>query len=110
MNQYRHNAVGQTVYKFPKEPNVTERKNGHGHRTGWLCTLDVTITRADNKLTGSQWEHATSAHLPQDLDPRYTREQAVSFFMMRHAPKGETLSEAEYLELHDRYEALALAR
>lgn len=110
MYRYIHDPPNRIVYKYPGEPNVRERTNARGRRTDWFVSMDVLITRADNKLNGNQWLHATSDHPNQYLGAQYTREQVVSFFMMRHAPRGEEISEAEYERLSNQYEAEARSK
>jgi hypothetical protein len=108
--EYHHDLAAQTVYKFPSQPSVTETKDGRGRRTGWYGSMEILITRAENKLHGNQWEHATSDYPTQHFKPDYTRESAMAYFLGNHAPGGESISEGEYVSLRDKYDAMARAR
>ena len=110
MYKYLHDVAARTVYRVPVEPQVTEQNDNHGKRTGWQVRMEYDITCADNQLTGNRWKYATSAYPDQHLDSRYTKEQAVSFFRMRHEPHGDEITESEYEALRQQYEAEAVAR
>lgn len=108
--KFVHDAASRIVYRYPAAPDVQEKTDKRGRRTDWYVTMDVLITRADNKLIGNRWQHATSDYPRQYLGAQYTREQAVTYFMMHHAPRGDEISETEYEKLHAEYEAEALSR
>ena len=106
---YIHDKSNRTVYKFPISPNITEQKDRRGNRTEWIADMAMCITRADNKLNQNQWLHATSDYPRQHLDPKYTKDRVIYYFLRRHIPPGETISETEYVAIHQEYEDLATA-
>lgn len=110
MYEYRHDIAARTVYKFPSQPNVTKTKDKRGRHAGWHVSMEIQITRAENKLRGNQWEHATSAYPSQHFTERDTREAAVSYFRMNHAPEGDAITADEYDFLKRQYDAIARAR
>ena len=108
MYKYRHDIANRTVYRFPSEPTVLEQRDKKGNRTGWSVKMAIDITRADNKLNGSQWKHATSAYPSQQFDPHYkTKAEVVSYFLMRHAPDGGEITEEQYELVQANYEHFA---
>jgi hypothetical protein len=110
MYKYLHDQSARTVYKFPAEPEITEQTDKRGSLTGWRITMSCEITRADNWLENGRWKYATSDYPVHNSDSRYTREQAVSFFRMRHEPRGEEISAEGYERLHREYENEAKSR
>lgn len=110
MYRYVHDEERRIVYKFRAEPDVSEKTDRRGRRTDWYVRLEIEITRADNKLLRNQWQHRTSDYPDQYLGAQYTREQAVSYFMSRHTPKGAEIDESEYDRLQAEYEAEARSR
>ena len=107
MYKYVHSSQDQIVYRYPAEPNVLEQKDRNGKRTGWLVDMGVLITRADNCLAGSLWNHAKSAYPQQTFDAHYRHDQVVSYFRMHHAPVGDQITEDEYKVLQAQYESMA---
>ena len=107
MYKYIHDVGNRVVYQMPSEPTVREKMDGHGKRIGWSAEMEIVITRADNKLNGNQWQHATSSYPNQHLDAHYTKEHVISYFLMHHAPHGEAISQEQYAGLQAQYEAIA---
>lgn len=107
MYKYIHDAAARVVYRFPSEPDVSEEKDWRGKRVAWHARMEILITRADNTLTGNTWQHATSDCPTQSFDPGYTKDRVVSYFLMRHEPNGETISEEQYEALQSQYESAA---
>ena len=60
-------------------------------------------------LTLNQWKHKTSDYPGQSFEPRYRRDEVISYFLMHHAPAGDDITEAEYVALHAQYDAAARA-
>ncbi len=87
MFRYFHNAASKIVYRCRNEPQVHERKH-RGKLTAWQVSLETEITRADNWLESpNQWHFAVMEPRRQEFDyPRYSREQAVDWFLQRHSP------------------------
>ena len=109
MYKYLHEKAARTVYRLPREPQVSEQKK-RGKLVGWHITMEYSITRADNQLEGGRWKFATLACPDQHLDLRYTPEQALFYFRMRYEPQGEEIGIEEYERLHAEYEAEAKSR
>lgn len=107
MYKYLHDATARIVYQLPSEPIIIEQKDRYGKRTGWSADIEIRITRADNKLNNSQWQHATSSNPNQYFDAHYHRAQVVSYFLMHHTPIGEDITQEQYTELQNEYEKLA---
>lgn len=107
MYKYIHDAAARTVYQIPSEPTIIEEKNKRGKRVSWSANMKILITRADNKLNGNRWKHATSSYPTQSFHAHYTKENVVSYFLMHHAPNGEFISPEQYAELQSQYEAIA---
>lgn len=105
--KYVHDIGRFVVYKFPVEPRVIEsieRKK----RVGWQVSMEVEITRRDNRLVGGRWELAVADFPSQYFDSHYSREDVIFYFYMRHTPKGIEISEDEYLPLRDMYYSEAI--
>lgn len=109
MYNYLHDDTARTVYRLPRDPQVTEQTK-RGKRTGWCITMDYLITRADNWLENGSWKFATSGNPRQQLDAHYTRDIAIFYFRLHHEPKGELISREEYECLHTEYEEEARLR
>lgn len=107
MYKYLHDAKNRIVYQVPAEPDVNEQKDRRGRRTGWSVNMRVLITRADNKLNGNQWQHATSSYPRQAFDAHYEKSQVISYFLMHHTPDGDPISQEEYVELQAQYDRFA---
>lgn len=108
--KYTHDTTLRTVSRFPSEPKFRERNIG-GKLTGWIVSMDVDITRAGNRLIGSQWEQSTSYCVSQDFFAnQYSRDQMISYFYRKHTPKGEEITEEIYLALKKEYDDEAKAR
>lgn len=112
MYSFFHDPKARIVYRCRTEPEVTERRY-RGKISGWSVRLDIDVTRADNWLEApNQWHFPTRDPREQPFDyPRYSREQAVSFFRQRHSPsQWDTIEidEPTYKVLAAEYEALAL--
>ncbi len=105
--QYKHSSPKLTVYKYPVEPSVIEQKTKKGKRIGWTVSMEVRVTRADNVLTQNRWKYPTSEYPRQPFDPRYSRDEVISYFYMHHVPDGDDITEAEYLALSARYDTNA---
>jgi hypothetical protein len=113
MFKFVHDAQSRTVYRYPAGPNIRETVGGRGRvkkRTGWDVDMWIDITRADNRLVLNQWEHKIGEVPTQSFDSRYDREQAISYFLMHHAPRGAEITESEYERLQAEYEAEARSR
>jgi hypothetical protein len=110
MHKYIHDAMARVVYEIPHEPTVIDQKDNRGRRVSWSVSMEIRITRADNKLNGNRWEHATSAYPTQSFDAHYTKEEVISYFLMHHEPTGESISREQYMELQAQYEAIARER
>lgn len=110
MYKYVHDAESRIVYQYSAQPAVQERTDKRGKRTDWFVTMDVLITRADNKLRNNQWQYATSGNPRQYMGAQYTREQVTSFFMIRHVPPGLEISRADYEIIRAQYEAEAFLK
>lgn len=107
MYKYIHDSKDRIVYQIPNEPMVIEMTDRRGNRVGWSAKMEILITRADNKLNGHRWQHATSSYPSQPFDAHYTREDVISYFLMHHAPNGESISREQYEGLQAQYEAIA---
>lgn len=107
MNQYLHDATNRIVYQVSDEPTVVEQTSNRGLRTGCTVRMEIRITRADNKLVGTQWQHATSAYPTQTFGPHWSKEQAISFFLNRHTPQGIPITREQFDQLQSQYEAIA---
>ena len=109
MYTYRHDQVNKSIYKFAA-PNVQEDGSKRGQIEGWKISMEILITRADNKLRQNQWEHATSAY-PSQYFPatQHTKDRSIAFFLRNHAPRGIDIDEVEYNSLHGEYHSIALA-
>ncbi len=110
MYKYIHDAAARVVYRFPSEPDVFENKDSRGNRVAWHASMEILITRADNTLTEGKWRHATSDYPSQSFDAGKTRDRVISFYLMRHEPKGEAISQEQYEELQSQYETVALGQ
>lgn len=105
---YLHNSEERRVYKVPKVPNVSVTA-----KSGFHVSMSYSDIRASNRLVPAtgQWEHAVQPFVEQFFDhPAHTKERAIAFFMSRHTPKGELISEEEYIRLADQYESEAKLR
>lgn len=110
MYSYKHDIGNRIVYQFPSEPVVTQQTDRHGKTSGWLVSMQVVITRADNILNGNQWQEATSSYPSQPFDAHYRKDEVIAYFFMRHTPEGEVVTAGEYAELQASYEAIARTR
>lgn len=110
MYEYLHDVTNQTVYQVPTHPEISEKRDRRGKRTGWTVTMQILITRADNKLNGNQWEHPTSSYPLQHFSAHHEKEQVVSSFLIRHMPAGKRITHEEYVELHAAYQRIAESR
>lgn len=107
MYRYIHDASKQTVYRLPISPSIIRRTDKRGCHIDWFISMNIEITRADNKLTRNQWQHRVLDPVSQSLRPEYSEEQAISYFKMHHTPDGEEISEEEYTQLQAQYEQAA---
>ncbi|WP_298624781.1 hypothetical protein [uncultured Zoogloea sp.] len=105
--QYTHDADNRTVYKFPAEPTVTEQRWGPSKKlVGWSVSMELKITRADNRLENRRWKYAHTEYPREVFDaPRYSRQEAISFFFQNCSPPGEMITEEEYVRLQAEYDA-----
>ena len=87
MYLFFHEPEAKIVYRCRAEPEVIERHH-RGKISGWLVRLDTDVTRADNWLESTnQWHFPVLDSRQQEFDyPRYSREQAISWFLQRHSP------------------------
>lgn len=108
MLSYLHDEAKRTVYRFPSQPTVSEQKH-RGKLAGWKVWMQVDITRADNHLQANgRWEHATFEIPDQHFEAsRYSREEAIRWFLTNHEPEGKSIAEDEYSRLKAAYEAQA---
>jgi hypothetical protein len=104
MYKYRHSKDSKTVYRYPKELIITEQRNKQGKRIGWEVGMQIDITRADNILNRNQWKYPTSDYPTQQFDAHYQRPQVISYFLMRHEPSGDDITQPEYDLLRKKYE------
>jgi hypothetical protein len=108
MFKFVHDEANKIVYRYPTEPAVEETTGrGSRKRIGWSVHMEMSITRADNRLHGNQWEKPTSVLIRQSFDANHTRDQVISYFHMHHAPDGIEISEEAYVSLQAAYEAEA---
>lgn len=107
MFKYLHDAENRIVYQAPAEPTVVEQMSNRGLRIGWSARMEIRIICADNRLIGTLWQHATSAYPTQTFDPRYSKEQVISFFLNRHTPQGIPITREQFDQLQAQYEASA---
>lgn len=88
MYKFFHDLESNAVYRCRAEPDVIERTQ-RGGLIGWQVSLVIYITRADNWLDFSNhWYFPNADHRAQEFDHRYSREQAVSWFLRRHTPEA----------------------
>jgi len=112
MYKYFHDPSSKTVYRCRSDPQVTELKF-RGRLSGWQVSLDTDVTRADNWLaSSSQWHFPVLELRQQEFEfPRYSREQAVSWFLQRHSPAQWNtieIDEPTFDALESEYKAQAL--
>lgn len=103
--QYIHDAEKQTVYRFPLRPQVMAQPMGSTKRKR-IChyvRMEISITRADNELTGNRWKYPTSNYPSFTYDDRYDADEAEHYFMLHYAPRGATISREEYELLATQY-------
>lgn len=106
--QYTHDADSRTVYRYPVEPVVTERRGGRKKElVGWHAHMQVNITRADNRLENRRWKYPHTDYPSQEFDARYSRQEVISYFFQNHSPPGVTITEEEYVRLQAEYETSA---
>ena len=110
MYKYIHDVGARIVFQMTSEPMVIEQKDRQGNRVGWSANMEILITRSDNTPNGNRWKYATSEYPTQSFVARYTNENVISYFLMRHAPNGESISREQYAELQSQYEAIALGQ
>lgn len=112
MYKYVHDVANRIVYRYPVSPNIRETLDGRGkvkRRTGWSADMEISITRADNRLA-IQWEKSIAEYPTQFFDAHYSRDQVIYYFLMHHAPDGNEIGEQEYSQLQQAYEAEARKR
>jgi hypothetical protein len=106
-----HAPEEKAIYRCLSAPEVTERREGR-KLTGWRISLNVEVTRADNwRSSPSQWHFKVIDIREQEFDyPRYTLEQAVSWFLLRNSPANWKTVEVDaeaYAALEAEYRAIA---
>lgn len=88
MYRFFHDLESNAVYSCRAEPDVIQRMH-RGKLIGWQIRLVIDITRADNWLDSSNhWHFPAADHRVQEFDHPYSREQAVSWFLLRHSPEA----------------------
>jgi hypothetical protein len=103
--KYVHDAVKEIVYRFPVEPKIQQRKKGR-ILGAWVVSMDIDITRADNRLDGNRYQFATTDRPCQYFENnRYSRDRMISHFLTHHEPIGEKITEDIYMMLRQKYEA-----
>lgn len=74
MYTYIHDATKSVVYMFPA-PVVEEETDKRGRVTGWKISLDIRLTRSDNRLQAGTWLHPTGHNPRQSFDAsHYSRD------------------------------------
>lgn len=115
VDKYLHNAELKTVYRFPVQPRAREMMDKSKRKIiGWNVSMEISITRADNVLSGNQWKYPI-ADCPQqyfeNIGNRYNnREIVVLHFHRNHDPKGTEIDKDTYLKLKTEYENQARTR
>lgn len=105
MYKFFHDFESNAVYRCRAKPDVVERTH-RGRLIGWQVRLVIDITRADNWLDSSNhWHFPNADHRTQEFDHPYSRDQAVSWFLLRHSPEAIYPNAVEIDEA--RFEALA---
>lgn len=110
--RYFHDSHNKRVYRMPSAPEVVERKDRRGKRTGWVVWAEIDVTRADNVMSSRtrQWTYPTTEVPRQEFSSADTRAFAVEYFFKHHTPQGEKIDEETYERLRQEYEAEALNR
>lgn len=110
MTTYVHNLADRILYEFPDQPTVSEETDKRGLRLGWVAEMQISITRPDNNIIGSQWKYAIMdigrAHYPA----HYSRIQVIDSFRLHHEPRGESIPETQFKVLKVEYENAANGR
>lgn len=103
--QYVHNIEQQTVYRFPVRPQVVPQPQGRTKKKKiyHYVRMEISITRADNELTGHRWKYPTSDYPTFTYDDRYDASEAERYFMLHYAPRGEAISKEQYEILATQY-------
>lgn len=107
-----HAPEEQILYRCRSAPEVSERRS-RGKLIGWRVSLNVEVTRADNwPVSANKWHFEVLNIREQEFDyPRYTSEQAVSWFLVRNSPANWKTVEVDaetYAALEEKYSAIAL--
>lgn len=103
---YIHDQSNKTIYRIHMPPSVTERAI-KGRNTGWFLRLDFDIVRDDNRMDGASALFNVREIKTQEFGPGYSKEDAISYFLARHSPKGIEISSEEYTELEKQYNHLS---
>jgi hypothetical protein len=100
---YIHSQDERRVFKVPLQPQVTG-----DNKRGFTLSMSFSDIRAENRmLPTGQWEFAVRPYVSQSFDPRYTKEEAIDWFMNRHRPKGRAISEQEFALYEAEYQQRA---
>jgi|SRR3972149_8933044 len=101
--KYFHDLQSKIVYRI-KDPDIRP-KTKRGNLIDWHISTEIDVTRADNVLSGSQWKYATSEYPRENYEPKYSKEDVISYFEHRFYPSNcREISSAEYDILQKQYE------
>lgn len=103
--QYVHVVTEQMVYRFPLRPQVIPQLVGKSKtkKIYHYVRMEITITRADNVLSGHRWKYPTSDYPSFTYDDRYNADEAERYFMLHYAPRGESIIKEDYEKLASQY-------
>ncbi len=106
--KYYHDAELKAVYRVPLTPQVNATMDKLKRNIiGWSVNMTIEITRADNVPTSGRWKYPTTDYPTQyfeNIGNRYNRKMVIDYFHRHHDPKGEEISEDEYVSLKKTYE------
>jgi hypothetical protein len=106
-----HAPEKRIVYRCRSAPEVTELRDRR-KLIGCRISRNVVVTRADNwPVSANKWHLKVLDIREQEFDyPRYTSEQAVSWFLVRNSPANWKTVEVvveTYVALEAEYSAIA---
>ena len=103
---YFHAAAARRVFKVPTTPEISGDE-----RSGFRVSITYSDIQASNRIVPStgQWNTTVQPYVEQAFSPIHTKQQAIEYFMARHCPKGEAITEAQYEALAAAYEAEAMS-
>jgi hypothetical protein len=52
--QYIHDEGAKTIYKFPKIPRISSKRDRNGNVITFSASMEIEITRADNVIVNSK--------------------------------------------------------